>query len=499
MCGLVGSINRLVAYDKSAYSAYFQQALYADTLRGFDSTGMFLMEEVDAKPIVYKKALAAPDFLQLSKVEKFLGKYSNDWDIMIGHNRAATKGGVKDSTAHPFQIGTITMAHNGTIYNHKSLKGGEKFDVDSEAICNSIDVDGIADTIEQIDGAFAIIYHDSYEGSLNIIRNNERPLTIGFVGPNKNDIEGILIASEVLMMRWIASRCKLNIVDAYTPAAGELLTWNIDASNKDWISNISKAKLELKKPKVQVGNVPTAVAITKPTSPSASQGNNAAVVYSNGFVPSQPLTPSTKINTPNLTSTLKKLGLEIGEFVCGIYEGVSHSYNGSRVTLFLDPVDLEEADGPVQIKVGGVDNGFLSVLEKGEVIEGAVIDAYEAFQNGEFVYTIRLDPETLQVVDLNADPDEELIQLLEEEGNEVSTMFDPLEDMDVESDSIPGPGGTTINQKRFDELVFNGCAMCAGDITVADSGKLGWTFNSDPICPSCMESGQAEYFYPLMA
>lgn len=121
MCGLVGVLSTEINSFQHSYGKFFKQALFADTLRGFDSTGIFVMDtKTMQQPEVFKKAIAAPDFLQLARTNDLL-RDTRDWNIMIGHNRHATKGSVDHHTAHPFQIGDITLVHNGTINNHRVL------------------------------------------------------------------------------------------------------------------------------------------------------------------------------------------------------------------------------------------------------------------------------------------------------------------------------------------------------------------------------------------
>lgn len=174
MCGLVGVFGRITWDDRKR----FESLLRMDIVRGEDSTGMFSV--INGQAEVYKSLALPTEFLQIKTVEKLI----RDTDTaLIGHNRAATQGSVTAAYAHPFQHGHITLIHNGTLRGQTGLtkQYGSYYNAftesDSEAICASLaDVDDPAEVIENLSGAFALIWHDSRDDSINFVRNNERPL-----------------------------------------------------------------------------------------------------------------------------------------------------------------------------------------------------------------------------------------------------------------------------------------------------------------------------------
>lgn len=82
------------------------------------------------------------------------------------------------------------------------LPDSKNFEVDSENICHSINTIGAAETIQKLDGAFTLIWHDASDNRLHIIRNEERPFHLARC--NK-DWFG---ASEEDMLMWILKRSK---------------------------------------------------------------------------------------------------------------------------------------------------------------------------------------------------------------------------------------------------------------------------------------------------
>src|SRR6056297_2197388 len=117
MCGLFGIANStsLIHSEKR----FIEQATFVGTLRGFDSTGMGLVDKNNDMQI-HKRALAGPDFASSRVGQKCFDDLSSSF-VVIGHNRAATRGVVKDYTAHPYAFGSIIGCHNGTLEYNSGL------------------------------------------------------------------------------------------------------------------------------------------------------------------------------------------------------------------------------------------------------------------------------------------------------------------------------------------------------------------------------------------
>jgi hypothetical protein len=173
MCGLVGLAGNLNQMHNKA----FQKLLLLDTVRGIDSTGIAVLGLGPKAKLKIHKALGLPDSLLYQKgVEDVLNydmKPKGIYKLLMGHNRAATSGGVSEDTAHPFTFGKITGMHNGTVHAH-NLIGDEK--QDTQKIFRSIDEKGIDWTWERLNGAAALVWWNDEDETLNFIRNSQRPL-----------------------------------------------------------------------------------------------------------------------------------------------------------------------------------------------------------------------------------------------------------------------------------------------------------------------------------
>ena len=203
MCGLVGFISKKSMTDlSSSYTrtsvqeTYIQTALFLDTLRGRHSTGLFgksLLRKESSLEVI-KKAISAPDFLDLKQVKEMV-EYAGSYWFMVGHNRYATVGGITNVNAHPFTHGNITLAHNGTLPKDHGLDGN--FEVDSECIAYTMAKYGEKETLERIIGAYALMWYNEEDDSFNVARNSERPMHFAYI----KDGQMLAFASEGWMVR----------------------------------------------------------------------------------------------------------------------------------------------------------------------------------------------------------------------------------------------------------------------------------------------------------
>ena len=193
----------------------FEKMLFADTFRGPHSTGVFCRRtlsmggKVHTSIPMFKKAVEGPAFLETLGWQQTLCGFKEKADLpnfLVGHNRYATMGGINDENAHPFKIGEITLVHNGTLIDQALLPDHHNFLVDSENVAHSINKIGSKETIQLLDGAFTLIWHNSKTDTLHIIRNEERPFHLA--RSTTGDWFG---ASEEDMLMWILDRGKLPV------------------------------------------------------------------------------------------------------------------------------------------------------------------------------------------------------------------------------------------------------------------------------------------------
>lgn len=233
MCGLVGIVNKGRNGMTNDQVKAFAELLYSDQLRGVDGTGIFYNAKKNEKRVkILKAPYKSSLFVQTKEFQDAADTMFKESNFAIGHNRAATKGKVDGKCTHPFREQHIVLVHNGTISDHKELHDDKDVEVDSHAICHSIAKIGAKETLKKIDGAFALIWFDGKEGTLNLCRNYQRPLFMLEFG------SGFMFVSEEELGKWIAKRNNINITKSFQLEPKKLYKFDIDDMSKYEVEDV---------------------------------------------------------------------------------------------------------------------------------------------------------------------------------------------------------------------------------------------------------------------
>ncbi|AUQ98454.1 glutamine--fructose-6-phosphate transaminase (isomerizing) [Phaeobacter inhibens] len=181
MCGIVGVLGNHEA------APILVEALKRLEYRGYDSAGI---ATVNGGALDRRRAVGKLVNLSDLLVHQPLAGKSG-----IGHTRWATHGAPTVGNAHPHQAGGVSVVHNGIIENFKELREklaqkGITFatETDTETVallCQSLIGDGktpveaARETVQQLEGAFALAFLFEGEADLMIAARKGSPLAIG--------------------------------------------------------------------------------------------------------------------------------------------------------------------------------------------------------------------------------------------------------------------------------------------------------------------------------
>jgi predicted glutamine amidotransferase len=215
MCGIAGVLSFTYQGIMDEDYKTFMQLWKASLLRGEDGAGVFWVGDKESGiPDISKDetwcswikmegipfdVINSPQFEQ-AELEMRSSRF------LLGHCRAKTTGDISADHAHPFEVGHITMVHNGTLSSINGMDDFNKYATDSLALAHAL-AEGGNDplpVLKRVNGAAAIVWYNSNTKTLHVYRNHQRPLSFAREG-NK-----VYIASESMMLSWILSRSDLN-------------------------------------------------------------------------------------------------------------------------------------------------------------------------------------------------------------------------------------------------------------------------------------------------
>lgn len=245
MCGIVGILSAYSNGFSCQESDAFQNMLAVDGLRGDDSTGVFAVEH-NGNVHIAKEASNAYTFLAKKEAKDVMHEILMRGAIAVGHNRAATRGAIVDSNAHPFWVNDeIVLVQNGTwLGDHKHVKNT---DVDTECVAQIIaEEKDIKQALKRINAAYALVWYNVTKKELYLLRNKERPLYIAGTTDN-----GMVFASEAEIILFGASRAGLKLKEKpYLLADDTLVT--IGFSEGEWELTNTKVSTKYNPPKSEI-------------------------------------------------------------------------------------------------------------------------------------------------------------------------------------------------------------------------------------------------------
>ena len=449
MCGLVGMAGATITADELKYMKW---ALISDTIRGAHSTGVAAVG-ADTKPYIHKQAIPGWDFVDsqgYKTIEKALSKYKENVAV-LGHNRYATMGKITAQTAHPFRHNHVTGVHNGTLYWHEHLAGGRgaKFDVDSEAIIFALGANNAdpVDVLEALDGAYALVWYDDRDKTINFARNEERTLFLAF----DRGSHTMLWASEKGMLEWLIEH--VYKYDNFTVEAlpvGEMQSFYLD--DKTFTDTRARTKFT---PSVATYNRAIGWPIYPARREQQVKKSHSGISLQESSNPNRLLLPApTASNILTKDKGFVPNGLEVAIFTefrkhnIAASTGKAYGYlESSKSVLVEAPCDASDyADYMV---------GLVSV------------PTTMSFRNN------------LYCLDCTEIKDIEYIELEDDEN---------VDEIEIQPSGYIQTATGEIALDRFEEAIKYGCDWCTADIKVSEASQCGTyegTTNVAVLCPDC--------------
>ncbi len=446
MCGIIGMASSKGTVGYLQRKKFIHNGLYADALRGFHSTGLLMVPSNAQEDIViHKKAMPAGDFLDTKAVDSLIADVDK-YQYIIGHNRHATKGGITSRMAHPFNHGNISLVHNGTLNTQYYLPKGSSFTSDSEAITYALNEQGSDETIKDLDGAFALVWHDDEDDTLHMVRNDERPMSFAFV---ENE-DTMLFASERRMLDWIAIRNGIRLEKIYNLNTGFEAIFTAGAL-RDYASKKHKLKI-----------------------PYSYYGNNYSSkngVHKNQ-VPAKKKPIAAKENLNDIFAAYDLKPKSEYDICVEKFTAFNPSQSTGDIYGYLEGT-LSGLDKEHRIKITGINKeDWAWVLEedKENRFLSAVLTKSAQMDNGIPIFTAI----TPDISNKN--------QYMRTSTKQAEGDAEELED-DI-TPLFQGPHGL-IKEEELINLLSDGCSNCSGVIFVDEHEETRWTVTDAPICPHC--------------
>lgn len=484
MCGLIGISSKHPKNSVTDRSKFIKQALIMDSLRGVDGTGIIAVPE-NPKVLTHthKRAIPGWDFVETHAAKNLIGPNIREYNTIIGHNRAATVGAITDSTAHPFVAGHISLVHNGTLkYNH-GLPGD--FDVDSEHIPHSMADIGELATLSKLNGAFALVWYNSQNNTLNFARNDERPLSLGLAA----DMKTLVWASELPMLKALCDRnALLNTNMTFSSLkAGRWVSFDLGA---DTFETYTATEFKIFKPEPYVYTTYTAATTKKNV--TAHGGGNVVGIGAKKQLPGQK------------DSVLERYKLSSGDLIYANVFGIDNIVTSKTHSLLLASSNIP---GVLRIQMQMPSNeAFAALGDEDKHGYAKVITGYTDKRTNKDIIICKefapvcndaeskdpannwmfhlpsWDPEEVDDTDIDID----LLELADNLGDEEETA-NALE-------YYPGPDGTVVSFDVMHQACIDGCTSCGDIIEIAEYEEAQMWADGKVICGYCVMEDDARQF-----
>jgi hypothetical protein len=472
MCGIVGYVSTGDRTYEKTKADFLRDALILDTFRGMDSTGVISVAGEDFNVRTRRAVKKGWEFVNTKQYKQLPVGWA-----AVGHNRAATKGGVTIDNAHPFTVGPIALVHNGTLNDMgRSLPGFcSKQDVDSMNICRSLAEvppgEAAEEVLRHISGAYALVWTDKRDKSINIARNGQRPMH--FAHTTGKSVLWFMSDGMHLDMMKKHQWC-------YASDMGQIFQLATHKHFK-WHHGEIKPEIKAYSPFVPRSSAASSQQPTKQPSASSTESDNWGAkqtkrskraplshrIYLNGKIDVIPPAMTSDLAlTTDLTPDDRLRFVPEGWTAYPRHGGVAATHGYAIGTVYLP-----EWECHWECVVHNI---------RADDAEKICKDAWTVIPYATTADTMHKDPNFAVMARISAfaDPEPSQSVTIDEEEEESATQL-----------SFPGPFGRLYSGPDWASLVRHGCCMCSVDIDFDDADELEWVgeMQSQPLCPECAE------------
>ena len=414
--------------------------------------------------------------------------------VLIGHNRWATTGAINAKNAHPFNFKGLVGCHNGTLVDQTLLDNHKNFEVDSENLFDSINNEGVRETIRKTHGAYALTWYDKKEDSINFLRNSQRPLCYVF----SLDQKTIFWASEEWMLKVINMKHNLKLGEIHKLGVETWTSIKLPEKGHQQLEDIRASKVEVYVPPVKKthGYHPNyyndMVRDTRRVTTTTSGVNNFA---KKSFPQSSNLTNLFEVSVQDRSLMRSLVNKEIPLRMTG-YSGVRSSFVACRslsnpqiVTrlyiehgsakwdeLKLSKNSLMGTRCTVRIKTIGPNFEYLV----GDLRTVKIVDSMAVVVRGttNTNHSAGNPHKTRAVVNkYGIPPVKGGLKVVQKEETFIDKEDRQLYEI---------YNGVLVPRKEFDKLTEDGCTWCSGPLFPMDHKDIKWGDSKDPFCSDCI-------------
>lgn len=463
MCGIVGVVGKIYAKERSVFKLLSE----LDTIRGKDSTGVCTVSDVMGQWATLKDSTTPYELFEDSGFVKMMSK---PLSMAYCHNRAATKGAVSVDNAHPFHHGDIIGCHNGTLWSTNNLDGHGKFAVDSENIFYDMSKNGHLQTIKKLRGPFALCWYDAKLGTVNLVRNADRPMHYCF------SIDGATLfwASESWMLSVATDRVGIKHGEIQSLPVKTLLSIKVPTCPADKVFSVESTQ-EV----VEFWEAPK------------FQGNqNVWYNHRNDYGDWRGQNKKTN-NIKNIWKLANLNKRFIGEVI--EFSPIKLIKKGNLEYVECDV--LNQAACP-ELRVFSTEGSRLvnRLLNGNHLFSGTVKNCTVY---GEEAYIVCDNRSIKEVEDLQDLIDEELAI---QDGEFKEIVGTGLALLDANNENLPekiftGFNGRNLSRQDYLRLTSLGCASCGDFATEKDEKDILWVGEEDWFCKQCKTTSFAQQYY----